>query len=80
MITGKKDCKAIIINNEIFITDDIKIGMSETELRLVLGTPDEINKNVYTYREKYGKLCEYISSFYIEDGKVIKLVAKQVFF
>lgn len=80
IITGKKNSQAIIINNEIFITDEIKIGMSETELRLILGTPDEINKNVYIYKEKYGKLCEYISSFYIEDGKVIKLVAQQVFF
>lgn len=80
IITGKKNSQAIIINNEIFITDEIKIGMSETELRLILGTPDEINKNVYIYKEKYGKLCEYISSFYIEDEKVIKLVAQQVFF
>ena len=54
--------------------------MSAQELKAVLGEPDEINKEILIYKEKYGNLCEYISSFYIEDGKVIKLVAQQVFF
>ena len=79
-IQGKRDREAIIINNKIFISNEIRIGMSVQELKAVLGEPDEINKEILIYKEKDGNFCEYISSFYIEDGKVIKLVAQQVFF
>lgn len=78
-IYNKKTETSEIINNKVFIMDDIKIGMSEQELKTVLGIPDEINKNMFTYKEKYGKFCEYISSFYFEDGKVVKIVVQQQF-
>lgn len=77
ILTGKKNLEAKIINNKIYITDEIKIGMSEKELKDYFGSPDEVNCNIIIYREKYGKFCEYISSFYIEKGTVEKIILKR---